>query len=81
MELKAFRLVALISFMNGKFYDKSFFFSKFEFELNALLFFKAVIVSSLTPKEVEQEIETGNRLLATGQLADALMHYHNAIGN
>ena len=43
------------------------------------LFFKG-LVYSMTSQEVQQNIEMGNRLLAAGQLADALTHYHNAIG-
>ena len=34
----------------------------------------------MTSQEVQQNIDMGNRLLAAGQLADALTHYHNAIG-
>jgi len=36
------------------------------------------IVYCLT--EVDQHLETGKQLLATGQLADALTHFHAAIG-
>lgn len=47
-----------------------------------LLFFNLNLlglVYSMTSQEVQQNIEMGNRLLAAGQLADALTHYHNAI--
>lgn len=30
--------------------------------------------------EVEQHLEMGKKLLAAGQLADALSHYHAAVG-
>ena len=32
------------------------------------------------PKEVEQHLEMGKKMLAAGQLADALSHYHAAVG-
>ena len=30
--------------------------------------------------EVEQHLEMGKKLLAAGQLAEALQHYHSAVG-
>ena len=37
-------------------------------------------VSAGSSKEVEQHLEMGNKMLAAGQLADALSHYHAAVG-
>lgn len=40
----------------------------------------AGVSSKLSAAEVEQHLEQGKRLLATGQLSDALSHYHAAVG-
>ena len=37
-------------------------------------------VSTASSKDVEQHLEMGNKMLAAGQLADALSHYHAAVG-
>ena len=34
----------------------------------------------MTAQEVEAHLEMGKKLLATGQLADALTQFHSAIG-
>lgn len=34
----------------------------------------------MTSQEVEAHLEMGKKLLATGQLADALTQFHSAIG-
>ena len=36
--------------------------------------------STASNKDVEQHLEMGNKMLAAGQLADALSHYHAAVG-
>lgn len=33
-----------------------------------------------SPVEIEQHLEMGRKLLAAGQLAEALSHYHSAVG-
>lgn len=38
-----------------------------------------VLVDAMTPQEVENHLEMGKKLLATGQLADALTQFHAAI--
>ncbi|CAF0716886.1 unnamed protein product [Brachionus calyciflorus] len=38
-----------------------------------------VLVNGMTSAEVEMHLETGKKLLAAGQLADALAQYHSAI--
>ena len=35
----------------------------------------------MSSQEVEQHLEMGKKLLAVGQLADALTQFHSAIGN
>lgn len=40
----------------------------------------AGVSSKLSAAEVEQHLEQGKRLLASGQLSDALSHYHAAVG-
>lgn len=37
-------------------------------------------VEGITAQEVAQHLEMGKKLLAAGQLADALSHYHAAVG-
>lgn len=37
-------------------------------------------VLGATPAEIEQHLEMGRKLLAAGQLAEALSHYHSAVG-
>jgi len=37
-------------------------------------------VLGATPVEIEQHLEMGRKLLAAGQLAEALSHYHSAVG-
>lgn len=37
-------------------------------------------VFGATPVEIEHHLETGRKLLAAGQLAEALSHYHSAVG-
>lgn len=34
----------------------------------------------MNSNEVEQHLEMGKKLLAAGQLAEALQHYHSAVG-
>ena len=46
-------------------------------KLSVLLF---VAVAGAGQSEVEQHLEMGKKLLAAGQLADALSHYHAAVG-
>ena len=38
------------------------------------------IQCAMSQKEVEQHLEMGKKMLAAGQLADALSHYHAAAG-
>jgi hypothetical protein len=38
------------------------------------------VVNGLSQQEIDNHIEMGKKLLAAGQLADALTHYHSAIG-
>ena len=38
------------------------------------------IYCAISQKEVEQHLEMGKKMLAAGQLADALSHYHAAVG-
>ena len=40
----------------------------------------AGVSSKLSSAEVENHLEQGKKLLATGQLSDALGHYHAAVG-
>lgn len=40
----------------------------------------AGVSSKLSAPEVEKHLEQGKRLLASGQLSDALVHYHAAVG-
>lgn len=37
-------------------------------------------VLGATPVEIEHHLEMGRKLLAAGQLAEALSHYHSAVG-
>ena len=37
-------------------------------------------VLGATHVEIEQHLEIGRKLLAAGQLAEALSHYHSAVG-
>lgn len=37
-------------------------------------------VLGATHVEIEQHLEMGRKLLAAGQLAEALSHYHSAVG-
>lgn len=37
-------------------------------------------VLGATQAEIEQHLEMGRKLLAAGQLAEALSHYHSAVG-
>ena len=46
-------------------------------KLSVLLF---AAVAGAGQSEVEQHLEMGKKLLAAGQLADALSHYHAAVG-
>lgn len=56
------------------------------FERPLTLMFTSLIFLLLTAgvgadqSEVEQHLEMGKKLLAAGQLADALSHYHAAVG-
>ena len=38
------------------------------------------VAQGASKKEVEQHLEMGKKLLGAGQLADALSHYHAAVG-
>jgi len=40
----------------------------------------AGVSSKLSASEVENHLEQGKKLLASGQLSDALVHYHAAVG-
>lgn len=40
----------------------------------------AGVSSKLSAPEIENHLEQGKRLLASGQLSDALVHYHAAVG-
>ena len=37
-------------------------------------------VNCITQAEIDQHLEMGKKLFAAGQLADALTHYHAAVG-
>lgn len=40
----------------------------------------AGVSSKLSASEIENHLEQGKRLLSSGQLSDALVHYHAAVG-
>lgn len=40
----------------------------------------AGVSSKLSASEIENHLEQGKRLLSLGQLSDALVHYHAAVG-
>lgn len=42
--------------------------------------FCAAGVLGASQAEIEQHLEMGRKLLAAGQLAEALSHYHSAVG-
>ncbi len=45
-----------------------------------VLLFHPTEASAASSQEVEQHLEMGKKMLAAGQLADALSHYHAAVG-
>ena len=50
----------------------------FLFKFNEALF--CVVVEGLNKEEAQKHLSRGNQLLNAGQLAEALTHYHAAIG-
>jgi hypothetical protein len=38
------------------------------------------LIDALTQKEIDNHLDMGKRMLAAGQLADSLTHYHAAVG-
>lgn len=51
------------------------------FNVSELVTFTLVSgVLGATHVEIEQHLEMGRKLLAAGQLAEALSHYHSAVG-
>lgn len=48
-------------------------------KMNRLICFLSGVLGA-TPVEIEHHLEMGRKLLAAGQLAEALSHYHSAVG-
>ena len=38
------------------------------------------LIHALTQQEIDHHLDMGKRMLAAGQLADSLTHYHAAVG-
>lgn len=76
---KKYRICILIFLLEISFDGKPATWCKY-WEINSTFFPHAVVQSATSAADIQKHLDLGKDLLARGQLADALTHYHAAVG-